>query len=487
MKSMSIWKLTKEAEEDAKQLYGFIRQPPFLASTRRTCTLIYRLTESGEPAAIPSVASGLFSPDEAIHNAASSGIAKLLTLVPSLELIRLNELLGGSYYGYVSERWNRINPNQVESYLKETNDVGVGNLLSFHKSGYVRQAAISFLSGVESGEELRFLLVRQNDWVGTISTQAQSMVRNKMTDRYLKHFVGETNLLFHLLQCKRRDLSKTVSMYIDLLTESQHRHLLKDAFKPSCKWSSRKFVEYLLCRKGDHLAETVRSGVVSDDVVIRCMCLRHASEILPNDECVEVANKLLLDKFAPVRQEAYELKARSTPAESNNIWKHGLLDTSRSLRETAMFYLRKSGIDVAFIYREHLAGFPNCLTALSGLVSSGSQTDIELFSQYLDSPFASRRAEAIRGIDRVGSQTRVLGLQRFLLDESARVVRATHEQLLTVGKAIEPEFLFGLVGECKTQIAKNSILHLLLKSGKWSAMSYLIRAAASPDGTLAEL
>ena len=197
---MSIWELSASAEKDAEVLRKYVRRPPLLGGTSKICTLIERLSATSEPAAIPSVASGLFSPNEAIHDTAKTGVAQLLSQVPSTELIRFNELLGGYYNGYVSEQWNTIKPKQVEAYLNKTKDIPVGNLLSLHKNGYVRQVAVRFLSNVENGEEIRFLILRLNDWVDSISEAAQAAISDRLAGDNLVSFISESDLLMHLLE-----------------------------------------------------------------------------------------------------------------------------------------------------------------------------------------------------------------------------------------------------------------------------------------------
>ena len=482
---MSIWKLSQAAEEDARVLRGYERNPPLIFRVKRTCALIDRLAATGEPAAIPSVASGLFSSSRTIHVTASFGVAKLLRLTSSIELIRLNEILGGCYYGYVSERWDGITPQQVEACLGDANDVAVGKLLSLHRNGYVRQAAVRFLSNIESGGEIRFLLLRQNDWVDSISENAQVTIRDRLTDNNLAWFANESELLLHLLQFKRRDLSKCVSLFVDLLVAPKHAEHLIEAVKSCGKQAGRKLVELLLLRDGNHLADVVRFGVNSDDGVVRAKCLRRANECLPPEECTELSENLIKDKFIPVRLGAYELKAASSPDVSCDIWENGLLDKSRSIRETSMFHLGKAGCDVASIYREYLSRFPGSLPALSGLVASGDKTDLALFLQYLESPHASRRAEAIRGIGQVGIESSILCIQQALLDESTRVIRVAHQQLSAAGGRVDPGHLFGLIEDCKNLAGKKAILRLLMSLGRWPAISFLIRAAANDDESVA--
>ena len=475
-----MWKLSSEAQQAVNDLYGRMRRPSLLPATRTTVRLIEQLANRNEPAAIPAVASGLFSSTKAIHDASSVGVTSLLALVPSIELIRLNELLGGYYWGFVSERWNQLKPDDIKTFFSARKYISVGGLLSFHKNGYVRHAATKFLSEATSGEELPFLLIRQNDWVPSISEDAQAIVRKKLTPDYLCHFANETDLLFHLLKCKRRDLSNIVSSYMDLLVEPEHRSELQDAIGNCNKRTGRLFVRHLLDREGNHLAETVRSGLTSSDPIIRTNCLKRAIDCLGKDECKVVANKLLSDKFIPVRQEAYELNARLTSS-AEDVWRQCMFDKSRALRETAIFYLRKSNCDVADLYRKKLTVSPNSLPALSGLVSCGDASDLEVFSRYLNSPFAGRRTEAVRGIGQVGSEPDVLELREMLFDKSARVVRATYNQLLPIVKSIDSDRLFNSIENCKSKVGADAILRLLVEKGRWASLSYLIRGSVNSD------
>lgn len=480
-----MWNLSPEAEVDVNNLYALLRRSSLFSGSRNICKSIERLAARNELAAIPAVASGLFSKSNSIHEAASSGIERLLKLVPSLELVHLNERFSGYCRGYISEAWHNLKPKYVSTLLSKSNGFHLGCLLSLHNNGYIRQAATHFLANVHNGEELRFILIRQNDWVVSISEDAQSMVCTRLTPEYLNHFVAETDLLFQLLQCKRRNLGENVSQYVDLLIAPAHRSHLRQAIVSASKKAGRTLVGHLLDRDGDHLTDTVRFGIDSSDEIIRCKSLKCASDCLTPDECNEIADNLMSDKFALVRQEAYELKARLSPS-SIDVWRRCLFDKSKALRESAMYYLAKQGCDVAAIYRQKLAVLPNTFPAFSGLVSSGDKSDLEIFTSYLKSPFSSRRAEAIRGIGRVGSQADILELQPFLLDESPRVVRATRQQLQPIAKSVDSDFLFGLLMTCKTPAGKDAILRLLMEQGRWSSLSYLIRGSGSPDQSIVD-
>jgi hypothetical protein len=337
-----------------------------------------------------------------------------------------------------------------------------------------------------SGEELRFLLVRQNDWVRSVSEDAQALVKERLTNDNLKHFIRETDLLFHLLKCKRCDVSGLWENYVGLLIESGQADVIRLAMSSSGKKSGRRLTTDLLASEGGHLGRTVRVGLCSADAVVRTRCIGRSKDCLSKTECNQVADASMSDSIISVREEAYELKAKCSQ-EGYQVWRQCLLDKSRRLRETAMFYLKKSNCDVAGIYRDLLLNAPNNLQALSGLAACGDESDADTFQSYLDSPMPSRRCEAIRGIGRIGDDSQRLQLTPLLLDESSRVVRAAHRQLQSVAKIIEAAKIFDLLERCPTPAGKNAIFTLLLEKGHWPAMSYLIRGCSNGDPITAEI
>ena len=380
----SIWSPSREARSDIAALNRHLRPRRFFGPDASAAGIIAQLAKRDEPGAIPTIANALFSSNKEIHNAAASAIAHLLPLVPSLDLIRLANVLGSVYFDYVAFHWNELLPATAESYLAKTRNVAVGNLLSLHKNGYVRHVATRFLAEVETGEELRFLLIRTNDWVHAISTDAQASVseKSKKPD-YSRHFVEQTDLIFHLRIYKRRELGDSVLQYVDLLVQPECRRELQNAIVSCDKQTRRSLINDLLERDGEHRAETIRIGLESSDPIVRLRCLKRAKGILSDEESNELADKMMNAKFGPIREEAYELKA-SLSENPDNVWKDGLFDKCRSIRESATFYLKKANIDVAAIGRDELTRRPDSFPALSVLAASGDASDLRVFSKFLD-------------------------------------------------------------------------------------------------------
>ena len=97
------------------------------------------------------------------------------------------------------------------------------------------------------------------------------------------------------------------------------------------------------------------------------------------------------------------------------------------------------------------------------------------------------KAEAVRGVGRIGGKADHDKLLLMLLDESTRVVRAAHQQLQSDARSIDADKLFCLIEKCNSIAGRRAFLNLLMEQGRWRSLSYLVRASASPDVALADL
>ena len=134
-----MWNLSAKLKRSETTLYEMNRRSPTPYSQTDIINRIQELADSGEPATIPAIASGLFSPSKAIRETSSAAVRELVPLVPGEQLGRLSELLGRDAYAYryLSPTWDRVQPRYVKNHLAETKNVAVAGLLSLHKNGFV--------------------------------------------------------------------------------------------------------------------------------------------------------------------------------------------------------------------------------------------------------------------------------------------------------------------------------------------------------------
>ena len=479
-----MWKLSEDAQSEAHELYSLLHRPVLFRSPRSARSVIERLVSRGEAGAIPAIAGALFT--RSLHADAVVGISQLLSQVPSKELIHLGGVLGWSYGWYISESWSNLAPAQVEDVAGKTSQrTYILGLLSFHHNGFVRYEAVKLLAQVDDGDELRYLLIRQNDWVDPISSDAKAFVRERLTLRYLEHFTREVPLVVHLLKYRRRDLSGVVTAFVELLVQPDQSSLLEKVLRSNDRESCRCVADLALEIGGSHRERVVRIGIQSSDPVLRLHCSRAVGGVLRKDEAIQVCDRLLRDSFMPVRREAYLLRTSSLPGSADATWRECLFDKSRSLRELARFHLRDTETDVAEVYRQALSIDPSSLRAISGIAETGDESDLPALRESLASPLASMRAEAIRGIGRIGSEEVVTALAGYLTDESPRVAREASRQLQPHASQLGPEFLLNLLSTDVPEHAGPCILRMVFDLGRWPGFPYLIHAAVMENASIA--
>jgi HEAT repeat protein len=451
--------------------------------------ILQQIKAQGEPAAILWVARCLFESSDKITTTASQTIHRLLSLVSPDQLIHLCDVIGCSWSGYVSDDWDKLKPNGIYNILGDHESrAAVLGLLSFHRNGYVRHEAVRLLSQVETGDELPFLLIRQNDWVGVISEDAQSAVSKRLVPDYLPHFVRCLPLVVHLLSFTRRKLSAVVCKVVQMMVRPEHDALLAEVVKTSSLAVRRQVVRVALEIDGEHQARVILHGISSPDAIIRFTCAKAVGRIFSGSELHRATKVLQQDPFMPVRREGFRIEAEHNPGTASNIWQRALLDPNASIRELARFWLGKIGaFEAAGFYRKVISANGISLATANGLAECGDESDLAAIRSFLAHPQTKFRVAGVQGIARIAKERAFDDLVRALQDESPSVVREAKKQLAPYMSEAHGEVLFAVAKEAPGGPAKRYALELISDMGKWQSLPWLIRAATLPDETVAEL
>jgi HEAT repeat protein len=445
--------------------------------------ILGQIGAQGEPAAIPTVARCLFSPANQVRLVASRTIHGLLAVVSPDQLIHLSGVIGWSWGWYVSDAWDKLSPAEVPGFLVDPESrTAILGLLSFHRNGYVRQAAIRLLADESDGNELPFLLIRQNDWVSVISIEAQQAISDRLRPNYLAHFVASLALVTHLLELRRRDLSSVFCKVIEMLIQPEHDALLAGAIGARNRSVRRQVVRAALDVPGEHHARVIRNGLASADAIIRLACAYRVRPPLSGDEVQQAIAALQRDRSMPVRREGFRIEADSLPEHALSTWEGGLLDPSPSIRELSRYSIRQiTAFDAMAFYRRSLAENAALLPAVCGLAECGDATDLPALRGFLIHPQPKFRRAAIRGIAKIGQERAVDELVKSLHDGSPSVLREAKQQLEPYVNAVPGEVLLAVVTNSTAAAARRCAIQLIFDKGKWQSLPWLIRAASCPD------
>jgi HEAT repeat protein len=480
-------RLSEQAQALVQQLYDWPSSTLWFGakSEENIIALLDQIKGRGEAAAICSVARCLFDSSQRIRTKASRTIQHLLDLVSPDQLLHLSGVVGW----YISDAWGKLTPKAISTLLFDPDSrAAVLGLLSFHRSGYVRQEAVRLLARETTGDELRYLLIRQNDWVGVVATEAQTAVNHRLVPSYLSHFVRCLPLVVHLLAFRRRDLSPVAHKVIEMLVQPQLDDMLAQVIRALDPIVRRQVVRTALELTGDHQARVIHHGLSSTDAITRLICATRAGQSFNGSELRQATILLQQDRFMPVRRVGVRIEAESNPGEVRNVWKRALLDSHASIRELARYSLGElKAFDAAAFYRRVIAEKGVSWSVVCGLAECGNETDLSFLRSLLTNPQPRIRRVAIRGIARIVREGAVDDLVRLLRDNSPSVVREAKRQLEEFLGDVSGESLFAIVNEATKEHARRCAVQLIFDKGKWQSLPWLIRIAVQADEVVASM
>jgi hypothetical protein len=220
LKKRKMKKISQRTIEIIQSLYGsqglwsalVSRNEPRLAAFEEIAT-------SQETAAIPQLAGLLLDSRQDIREATARTVGTLVAALQIEDYAQLDQATRNewAYESTGTSAWRRLKPSDVGQLWKLPSSVAAVGLISFHGSGFVRETAVNELANVFDGSELPFLLLRLNDWVGTVRESAAAAVLHRIRPDYARHFFRNLWLVDRLKICGRNQHAPLVESVQALL------------------------------------------------------------------------------------------------------------------------------------------------------------------------------------------------------------------------------------------------------------------------------
>lgn len=473
-------KLSDKSYQAAQELYELDQQKGWFGTPRRVSDIVARIVELaayGETASIPCVSRFLFSKEPAVRDTAGEAIASILSTLTPVELLQLADAFNWEYGWHAGQDWSQLRKKSVRK-LAQTKDgklsTAVLGLLSFHRNGYVREEAVTLLAEMSDGAEVPFLLIRQNDWVTAISRRAQAAVKQRLGYSYSQYWFNNLDLIAHLPEFGRNDLSHITDAAFAQLLEPEHAERLGTLIASGDRKTVRRFVKRSFELSGSHAERVAQLAVNSEDAVVRLWSARKLLSLASDDRLIE---RLLSDGFAPIRREAYMAWAEASSGEATNVWMQAAFDRSAGIRDLARFQLGKLGhVKIRGEYSARLNEDPDNLSALMGLSECSEEPDVVTLRKYSTHARPRFRRVAIAGLARLMGEQIAHDLVDWLADESPAVAKQAARSLQDYVTAIEAEKLWGVLTRSGSDSGRKACLRLFYEMGKWKSLPWLIRS-----------
>ena len=458
-----------------------------IMGSRDYATLLSKIAEANEPAAIVYLVPFILSSNRNVAHTAAKAIHKLLLATPLTDLPWLDENLRphSAYPGDHLEEWRKLSPLQLHS-LQSFGDTSTSlfALVTFHRNGYVRQAAIEKLSLVTTGAELPFLILRLNDWVTNVRDAAYQAVRSRLRAEYCQRFVENFPLLARLEHAERADHKQILDEISQLLLSNDCRAVLLQSFQSGDHLIRRRSFKLALNLESPDLDHVVNLALAQNDTVIRLWAAQRVSSAFAGATLERFLDAIRRDRSMQVRREALRTAVRlSLPGFVEEL-RAGLLDSHASMREESRYYLQKiQPLDIAAYYREHLSTAEAHIlpAAISGLGETGRGEDAGLIVSYTSHAMGHVRRAAIKALAMLDPESYLEIFVKALEDPVSRVSRQALKALSSKTSRLSAARIWELFQSATHDHVKRHTFSLLAKFSKWESISYIVRAVCDAD------
>ena len=328
-----------------------------------------------------------------------------------------------------------------------------------HPSGFKREAAIQRLSKRRDGSELRYLLLRVNDWVPQVRDRAIAAVEARLTPEYAPHFAKHLGLVARLWRSRRVDHSDLLHAILQLMSSDTLLRAMTEH-----RGDTRRVIFRILVDRNAADSELFRTMARFGDPAIRLAAMR----TLPVEGNRDVFESLFDDPVGAVRAYALMMAADRERLQA------ALFDRNANVREMARYRLRDDGIDFAALYRTAVPS----LVAIAGLAETGTRADVTIVAPFLEDPRATVRRAAIRTVLTLGGDDYVDRVLPLLSDESRGVSSQARRSLMPHGPVLDAATLWTLYESTTADYVRRNVLTLMTALPRWESITFFVRALA---------
>jgi hypothetical protein len=292
-------------------------------------------------------------------------------------------------------------PEHVDRFaLSNDADRIYAGLFTFHRSGFIREAALRLIVSDDSPVVVPFILMRLVDWVEPVRLLAEVTIR----DRLIAKYAGAVARCLALMERLERGLR----------FRSEYSSWIENFLKrPECaaalmRHLSRSLKAYQLALDSPAISarEVIEQGIDSPAVVVRKWAILTALERLPESR-EKWLRRAAMDSYRPIRAIAFESAKESF-----------LLDRSASIRRASQ-----------------------AASALPARLRDGVPADLDV---------------AILGLAETGD-----GNDRALIAPLIKHTNARVRRAVIRASAAERSSLFALIATDVTSVAREAALYLI--------------------------
>lgn len=457
-KSHSLWEsITNNKEEKLRQ--------------------IRLIGQSVEIAAVPHLIPLLLERNTDLRSTAVNAVESLLRTCQLEDLVRLDEYIRDFSPYFPNSRLEAWNKMKISDFKKVMKDRVLVYLCSFHPNGYIREKAVEELSQIKDGQELPYLLIRLNDWVETIRTQARMAVNVRINSEYASVFINNLPLVLRLRTRNRVSHHHIVESVFGLLNLEESFQAVMDGLESSTFITKRMCYQIALGYQNSQLQLILNKALKQSEPIIRVMACRVICDsklLFPS-----YFNCLINDRYAPIRRITLTTLAEKNQIDAIPELKKSLVDPHISVREVSRFYLNSvTEIDFANHYLDYLWGdnTKSLATALIALGEVGGPEHVEILAEYAIHVDMKIKRAALRGLSLLNCEQFLELFYIALQSDNNGLSFEGYRGLRKKAHLIDSNRLFNVILKSPEIHVTKYVVRLFAALNKWDQLRCLLNA-----------
>lgn len=455
------------------------------SDTTTRAKVLRQLASIAEPALVPHLVMFGLIADSGERLQANTIVGSILDALDIRGLLDFDQCLRDRMRRSVVQcaEWTTLKARNLGALRSsEKNSVALIGAVSFHGSGYVREAAVRLLDEVESGAEVRFLLIRLNDWVPAVRSAAQHAIQRRLKPGYAHVFAQNIELIDRLLHWERVDHTQLLRWIVEYLRGPDGIHAVEVALDSANVRQRRLLYGLLLTPDRESVALLIRRALSDRDPVCRLQGIRLVSGHLFGEALRDVLHSALRDSFAAVRLVAARILAGSGTEPDATIVAL-LMDPSAAVRAVARYRLRQAGwTDFVSHYSGQLedASYLGTCVALKAISEVGDARSAVLVQPYASAGDSKVAAAAVRTLGILDGDSYVEVFLTALRTGGPALMREAARALAGHIRLLDLHALWSYNVEMPWGPTRRRILVILFGAPKWDALSYMLKSLCDP-------
>jgi hypothetical protein len=352
---------------------------------------------------------------------------------------------------------------------------------SFNPNGYIREKSVRLMKDIDGA--LPYIMLRQNDWVQQIRQAASRAFLYRLQRLSPGEMLAALPFAEKLKWSFRSSHDEYINHFLSVLSTPEHIQDLMCGLENAYVKTRKICIDALFVILSSKTKLAVERLICEPEPFLRATIFRKLNEIGQiTDEAIDI---FLHDKYPVNRIVAFQYLLDKNANNINEVAEKLLLDKNAAVREVAQNAIQKQTLDFDFrnFYLNNLNLYP--VAAIYGLGEKGASVDTIHIEVFLDDARVGVVKSAMTSLIRLGNNKYSPIIIEMLNDNRVGIVKTARNLILKCGQQ-NYQRVKEIFQNTMFENVKLKCMDVLFTAPKWSSIIYMLDMMFGNEGSIKE-